>query len=529
MRKLIAVLLSVFLLCSCSGNRTDRDKSSNTAEGKTLYLTGYNFESANPLDVKNTVNRDIFSLIYKGLYKTDTDGKPVPVLTESISCSADNLSWEVTLKDDISFHNGEPLSAKDIEATVNYLLSNETAYKSNVRNISSVRAVSAYKAVITLTAPAVNFPAQLTFPIISAAGFGDTGFNGTGDFRVSSYVERKELVLEAREGFSQDKNAVARIEIQLVADKETAAYANQSGLSDVFLTEELHETTTDLSKSGIESKDYISSTFGFLLLNNQRLMFKDINVRKAINLSIDKDFIVENLLFSKAVPANTPIRPGYYLSVAEKEAARDIEGAEKLLSDNGYVADISTGVFEKEITYEEPAPEGSEPEADVSAVTEKVRLSFEILVNSENTFRMQIANTIAENLKFAGIEAKIKAVSFEEYEKAFAEGNYDAMLCSMILTEDNDLSQFAVKDGLIRMEASEGDKIISDIASTPDEEKKREHYHNLYDYFETKVPLISLYFEKNSLQYSKRIAKGPSPAPYNVFNGIEEWCIAEAK
>ncbi len=538
MKKLIAILLSVFLFSSCAGGGAESESKLGAEDGKTLYLTGYNFESANPLDVKNTVNRDIFSLVYKSLYKTDAEGRPIPVLSESISCSLDNLSWEIVLKNNISFHNGEPLCAKDVEKTINYLIENETIYKNNVRNISSVRATSAYVAIITLTAPAVNFPAQLTFPIISSQGFGDSGFNGTGDFKVTDYVKMKKMVLEAKEGAVYDKNSVSRIEVQLVSDKETASYANQSGVSDLYLSEELLSTSTDLSKSGIKSKDYISGTFGFLLLNNKKLMFKDVNVRKAINLAIDKNGIVDNILFSKAVPTNTPIRPGYYLSVAEKEIKREAEQAKKLLADNGYTADVTTGVYEKEITYvperEDVQSEEGESVADgeespitseKETVTENVKLSFEILVNYENTFRMQIATVIAENLKFAGIEAKVNAVSFEEYEKAYEEGAYDAILCSMILGEDNDLSAFAKKDGIIRFSDSEGDKIINDISLTVDEDKKREYYHSLYDFFENKVPLVSLYFEKNSLQYSNRITKGLNPTPYCVFNDIEEWRI----
>lgn len=526
MKKLISILLCVCLFCSCTGGGDESEKKLGVRDGKTLYLTGYKFESANPLDVKNTVNRDIFSLVYKSLYKTDVNGAPIPVLAERISCSADNLSWEIVLKDNISFDNGAPLCARDIETTINYLISNETIYKNNVRNISSVRATSAYEAVITLTSPAVNFPAQLTFPVISSSGFGETGFNGTGDFKVVRYVKSKEMTLEAKDGFVTDKNSVSRIEVQLVKDNETASYANHSGVSDLHLSESLLATSTDLSKSGIKTKDYTGAAFSFILINNSKLVFKDVNVRKAVNLAIDKNAIVENILFLKAVPTNTPIRPGYYLSVGENEIRRDAEQAKKLLEDNGYTANVTTGVFEKEITYEpQQEAENEEETQEIKTVTENVKLSFDILVNSENTFRMQIASHIIENLRTAGIEARLNAVSFEEYENAYLEGNYDLMIGSMILGEDNDLSFFAKHDGITRIDDTEGDKIITDISSTGDEEKKRECYHSLYDFFENKVPLISLYFEKTSLKYSDRIINGINPTPYCVFNDISEWRI----
>lgn len=539
MKKAIAVILAVFLLCSCGGNKNADTGETEAAKGNILYITGYNFESANPLDVKNNLNRNIFSLIYGSLYKTDERGFPESVLAESAVCSSDNLSWEITLKNDVSFHNGEPLAAKDVVYTINYLLTNDTLYSSNVRNIASARALSAYTAVITLSEPAINFPAQLTFPIVPAGGFGKSGFNGTGSYRVIEYVEKKKLVLSAIESIPMGKNGVKQIEVQLVADKDTAVYANQSGMSDVFLSEELLETSTELNKSGVNTKEFINNHFGFLLLNHDKPYFSDVNVRKAIDLTIDRKDIVENILFSKAVSANTPIKPGYYLTEQVKETSYDIEGARKLLEDNGYINNVSTGVFEKEMTYvyvppivlpeEEEEAEISEDNEEVyepEPITEIVPLSFEITVNSENAFRIQIANKICEQLRPAGIEAKVKILSFEEYEKAFATGDYDSIIGTMNLTEDNDLSGFAVKDGLTKYKYDDGDAIINNLKITSHEDKKREAYKTLESFFETQVPLIGLYFEKSGLHYSKRVSGEFSPSSNFIFDNIENWQLA---
>ena len=101
MKKFLAVLLCLFVLCSCTKGGSEKEKKVKHSSDETLYLTAYNFESTNPLDVKNNVNRDVFSLIYKSLFKTDQDGKPYPVLAERAICSSDNLSWEIVIKDNI--------------------------------------------------------------------------------------------------------------------------------------------------------------------------------------------------------------------------------------------------------------------------------------------------------------------------------------------------------------------------------------------------------------------------------------------
>ena len=120
----------------------------------------------------------------------------------------------------------------------------------------------------------------------------------------------------------------------------------------------------------------------------------------------------------------------------------------------------------------------------------------------------------------------MKILSFEEYEKAFATGDYDAVLGTMILNEDNDLSEFARKDGITKYKSDEGDAIINNLKITSLEDKKREAYKSLESFFETQVPLISLYFEKGGLHYAKRVSGEFSPSSNFIFDNIENWQLA---
>jgi len=521
MKRLAALLLiAAMLLCGCSGGGEKVGEEEEISERNTLYLTGYNFSSENPLDVKNTVNRDIFSLCYQGLYKTNEKGESVPVLAVSDEESSDGLTHRITLRNDMSFHNGNPFSATDVVYTINYIKNNPGRYSDNVANISTAYVVSADVVSIRLKEPSVNFTALLTFPVISSGGFGETGFNGTGTFKVSSYVRMKKIIMKRAYG----EGDIKRIEVQLVPDGETARFASESGMADVYLADTLTEANTDLSKGKVKTVDFINNVFGFLLLNPSSDVFKEKAVRKAIDLSIDRKEIVENILFGKAVEAYTPVRPGYFMQSGSAVGEINIEEAKNILSENGFEWNVSTGVYEKTITVPAESPEAEEPsEEELPPVEKKLSLSFSILVNVENSFRIQIAEAIARTLKLAGIQAGVKALSFEEYEKAIAEGSYDAVLCSMALPENNDLSCFAAPGGICNTGSLEGKSLITAISVSETYEERKEAWFRLEGYFRESLPVISLYFEKSSLRYSGKITDGLNPTPFNTFNNAESW------
>ena len=122
MKRIIALLLMLaFLLCGCGKNGKNGAGEEEINESNTLYLTGYNFSSANPLDVKNNVNKDIFGICYQSLYKTSENGESIPCLALNCEESENGMRMSVTLRNDVTFHNGKPFSATDVVYTVNYI------------------------------------------------------------------------------------------------------------------------------------------------------------------------------------------------------------------------------------------------------------------------------------------------------------------------------------------------------------------------------------------------------------------------
>lgn len=508
-RILILLILCALLLTGCQGKLFSSDQTVNPEDYESLlFVIGYNFEGANPLLYKNNVNKDIFSLIYDSLFQVDNSFTAIPVLSEDLKMVTSNgLNYRLDLKKGVAFHDGSELTSTDVVATINYLLDNNTAYDYNVRNIAKVSKNTTYSVNITLKKPALNLKNQLTFPIVSAKDIlKEFSFNGTGRFKVTSYVNKKHIDLRPNQNyFGVNNKEISGIRVQLMPDKETANFAYSSGMADIFNQDIFTNINMANPKSGVNSIEYLSTNYGFLMLNHNTPALSSKNVRRAIELAIDKEAIVTDILFSHAVVCNTPVFPGAWCENTGITGEYNVEKAKEILRNEGFIPNVNTGILEKE----------------------DLKLSFNLLVNADNNFRIQVANKISESLKYVGIDCKVSVVSFDEYSSAFHIDGYEALLGAVPMSEDFDLSEFMGENNLSGYYSKMAVDTFNKISLTDAAEEKKEGYLKVQEIFNDELPHISLYYTKESIQFSDKIKKGLTPNGVNVYNGIENWSFKD--
>ena len=124
--------------------------------------------SLDPLSTADQSNLDVAALVYEGLYQLDSAFEAQPVLAQSSTVSADGLIWTVTIRGDVVFSNGEPLTAQHVADSLQRAKSSP-AYAARLAGVSSVQAAEG-AVVITLTAPNGALPALLDVPGVLDAG-----------------------------------------------------------------------------------------------------------------------------------------------------------------------------------------------------------------------------------------------------------------------------------------------------------------------------------------------------------------------
>ena len=286
--------------------------------------------------------------VNEGLVKFSPNFELVPGLASEWTVSEDQRIFTFTLREGVTWHDGQPFTANDVKFTIDTAgaTDSQSPAQDTVRTyISSVEAPDDGTVVITLTEPysplLTVLAEQLTIlpsHLLSANPY-DEAFGelpvGTGPFRVA---ERQTgfVTLEANTDYWGELPFVQTI---ILRDSPEAS-AQQAGLLAGELDVIQFSPTT---MAGLEAQGYVvfrglaGSVHG-INVDLETPLLQDVNVRKALQLSLDRERI-QSVLYANGVLANTVVSPAYgeYHNDALPAVTRDLDAANTLLEEAGWV------------------------------------------------------------------------------------------------------------------------------------------------------------------------------------------------
>lgn len=284
----------------------------------------------NPLLAQtNDVDMDLSKLIFSGLFKYNEKRELVPDLALKFEVSEDKKIYTVYLKDNLVWHDGEPLTAADVVFTISLI--QDSLFKSPL--YSSFRGVEMEKVDdktirFKLTEAYVAFPGMLTFGLLpehlwydipaQSANLAEYNIKpvGSGPFEFKSFTKDKNggikiYTLVRNEKFYGQKPYLGKLIFKFYSDFPSAFDALQNknieGIS--FVPEEYKD-----SLQSKKIKQYLLSLpqYAAIFFNQKSNEFlKDDSVRKALTLAIDKTKLVEDVLGQDGEVISGPILPGY--------------------------------------------------------------------------------------------------------------------------------------------------------------------------------------------------------------------------
>lgn len=298
------------------------------------------------------VDRDLTQLIFSGLMKFDAQGNIVEDLAESYRILDEGKTYEFTLKEDIYWHDGEPLTTDDILFTIQTLQDSEI--KSPLRgNWLSVTVEKFSDRVIrfSIDQPSSVFLQNCTVKIIPKHIWGKIS---PGDFPLSEYNLNPIGSGPYKIGKTKKDSNGKISSIQLIRNEE---YFNQepyiNNITFYFFSseEELISKAREKTFKGIvinvsQKKNYslmnlysitIPRYFAIFFNQEKNEILESINIRKALNYAIDKDKILEEVLDNEGTVVNSPILPEVYgFNQPENLYNFNIEKAIQLLEEEGF-------------------------------------------------------------------------------------------------------------------------------------------------------------------------------------------------
>lgn len=365
---LILSIVAIALVACGNDNNTNTESGNQENTENNTYKSEINIAiTAQPptLDPAVTVSQvalNIAGNIYETLYTLNADYEPVPMLAESVDISEDGLTYTFNLREGVKFHNGEEMTAEDVEASMNYWAVTSSRAKTLLTNAEftaedpTTVVLTLEKAtsdVLIILATKAQFPAIMPAELIETAGAeGVDEYIGTGPFKFEEWRQDQYVHLvknddyqaleEEASGLSGKKEAfVEDAYFHFVTDHSTRIAGIQTGQYDIADSIPLESYDQLNSSDDVEVHAYDSGALTAFYNTNEGLL-ADVAIREAITTALNME---EILLASFAEEELYSLHPGYmnpsqeqWETVAGEDIynTADVEKAKQLLEDAGY-------------------------------------------------------------------------------------------------------------------------------------------------------------------------------------------------
>ena len=298
------------------------------------------------------------SMCFDSLVTKDEKGAFLPALAESWKIAPDWSSMSFTLRKGIKFHNGEPFTAEDVKFSMERAMREDLRFvfgPEMSRSIDKIEVVDDYHVIIHLkhAYPALLdrcFEYLAIVPKDYLEKVGDDGFAakpiGTGPFKVVDFKRDVFFDVEAVDNHYRKTPHVKKIHYKNVPEHSTRLAMLKTGEADMVMLLSTHipNVNKDPELRIIWSKDTYCQTLVFFdLAHPEDSPFKDIRVRRATSLAIDRKGIADAVGHGAAVPWGSflaPYHPGF--DPNRKPDPYDPEKAKKLLAEAGYAKGFDT-------------------------------------------------------------------------------------------------------------------------------------------------------------------------------------------
>jgi peptide/nickel transport system substrate-binding protein len=360
LRKLLFALALVLPLAAAAQSRTLR------------YASAFDPQSMDPHALALLYQTRVVTQIYEGLVNRGKDFQLEPSLATSWEMTSPT-TWRFKLRPGVVFHDGTPFTADDAVFSIERALDKASQRKNQMLGISGARKVDAGTIDVLTTQPDAVLPGKLFLVAMMSKAWAEKhnvvkpqdynakqetfavrNANGTGPFVLERYEADVRTTLRANpawwgRGTALGGGNLDAVQFQVIQSDATRLAALQSGQVDFVVDppfQDLARLMTDRSLKVSEVDDIGTQYFAF----NQhaaelpgsdvkgRNPFKDLRVRRAVQLAVDVELIVRQVLRGEGTPTGSFVSPlvDGYLSELEPRPKPDPAAARRLLEQAGY-------------------------------------------------------------------------------------------------------------------------------------------------------------------------------------------------
>ncbi len=506
-----------------------------------IYIEGLvgSLGRLNPiLDWGNPADQDINRLIFSGLVRFDARGNPQPDLAESWGVSMDGLQYNITLREGLTWHDGQPLTAADVAFTIELMRNPALPIPEDIRTLWQAVEVNAFDDMhVQFILPAAFSPFldYLTFGVLpehilgemDAAQIMNAPFNlepiGSGPYRFDDLLNEDGgvtgVVLTAWNEYYLERAFIEQIVFHYYETSEAAYAAYQQGevlgisfVDDQILDEVLADPTLNIYSARLPRVTMVMLNLG----NGDVPFLQDVKVRQALQQGINRQWLVDEYLNGQGFVADGPILPGTWAyNETQPHTPFDADKAIVLLKEAGYVI---------------PAEGGQVRSKD------GVALELE-LAHPDTALHTRIAESMRDNMAAIGVQLTLVAVPYDQLISDYLEPRtYEAALVDLNLSHSPDPDpypfwhQAAITGGqnYAKWDDRRASEYLEQARVSVSQNQRARLYRNFQSHFAREVPALLLYYPVYNYAISSQVrgvSVGPIFESSDRFLNVVEWFL----
>ena len=492
-------------------------------------------DTLNPLFANSNAEKVIDRLLFSRLLSYDSTGFLNYDLVKNLTVSEDGLSALVAIKSGVFWHDGQKLTVDDIVFTFELIKSTDLNTTVQGLNDLSVRKVDEATLAFDLKKKTITFTHFLTFPIlpkhilqdVPIANLREASFTnhpiGSGPFKIK-YVQgsdqpgcQQTIHLARNNNYYAGVPNLEKIQIHVYDDVGWVQEALDSAEVNVTAELSLDEVAGNLNRyQVIEAK--IQAGY-FAVLNTTSPILKDVNIRKALQLAVDRTSIVKELGLELPL-LDLPLTSFHLPNSQLKADNYSLEKAKQILDDNGWKV-CTNGIRCKK--------------------DQELQLS---VVSMANTNLERLSGFVLKQWGDLGIRVDFKVIDVNDASQDVVRSvlqprAYDILFDEIIIGADPDVyarwHSSQVEASGVNL-ANYSNPVVDDALSTArlklDKDLRLSKYQIFAQQWLKDVPAIGLF--QSTVQYvvSKNVrafsANEDLISPFDRYSDIVNWSVGEA-
>ena len=460
-------------------------------------------DSFNPHVASTAWNQTVGMLAYETLVSINNSFEAEPNLITAWE-SEDGRVWKFTVDTSRKFHDGGVMTPYDAIYSIECGRSVYTGkYVARFRHITDMYVLDGTSFVIELDQPNWRFYQLLNIPCIENGSYYSDTPPGTGPYKFNTTGTR--LVLDRNHPYASQM-PLKTIFLKRYTAAEDILQAFEDSLLDLVINSPADMSSLGYSRSNLIK--YVETTnLHYVGFNMRSQIFAYAPYRQMITYAIDRDTIVANALQGAGVAAELPIHPNSALY--PKNVAKGME----------FSADALQTVVEN--------LGGTDLDADGVVEFGGMKGELVFLVCRDSGAKVSAARQIAAQLRSVGFSVTMSELSYNDYEEALRNGEYDMYYAEVKLCNDWDLTQLLSPGGDLNFGNYQDTAVTGYIQTfmASDREAAPVNAEALCSYLAQNAPITAVCFERTQVLYHRGVLTTINPTQDNIFNDMQDWKV----